>query len=110
MLELDSAIQSLVHLRTCLNSVDKARGMTSTALLKLLPTEPTSEPLRKISPTPLSSSIVDSLPSNPLFTHAPEYESQEEYLNHHGCSGSTDPLAPERAMLSTKQWEMETSM
>ncbi len=105
ILKLDSAISNLERLRTSLIDADKELVTTSHLLLQLshqeeiLPTSP------GITPRPLLNIIEDSPPSNPLFTQSPVYESKEDYFEHHGFSGTTDPLAPERLMLSLKRSE-----
>jgi len=94
---------SLVDLKTSLTNADKELETISTLLLSF------SEPEEHCKQSPrnmakrMSSSIVDSSPSNPLFTQAPEFATKEEYFSHHGCSGSTDPLEPERLWLSLKR-------
>ncbi|AYP28876.1 MAG: hypothetical protein [Circoviridae sp.] len=98
-----SAIARLEILTEFLRSVDKVLETTSDLLSQLSVTEPPLPLLLQPTRKRLSSSIVGSAPSNPLFTHSPEYATKEEYFNRHGCSGTTDQLAPERLVLCLKR-------
>jgi hypothetical protein len=59
--------------------------------------------------TRLSSTTRDSLPINNSFAASPVYATKEGYFQHCGCSGSTDPLAPERLALRLKRQETKQS-
>ncbi|AYP28685.1 MAG: hypothetical protein [Circoviridae sp.] len=98
-----SAIARLETLTEYLRCVDKVLVTTSDLLSQLSGMVPPCPSLPQPTRKRLSSSIVDSVPLNPLFMHSPEYATKEAYFSHHGCAGTTDQLAPERLVLSLKR-------
>jgi len=100
---LDSALQTLATLKTSLH--DEARELETTLGTVPLYLEQAEHLLKSQKPTltRMSSTTRDSLPSNNLFSASPVYETKEDYFRQSGCSGSMDPLAPERLALSLKR-------
>ena len=100
---LDSALRTLATLKTSLD--DEARELETTLATVPLYLEQADRLLKSQKPTltRMSSTTRDSLPSNNLFTASPVYETKEDYFHQSGCSGSMDPLAPERLALSLKR-------
>jgi len=107
---LDSALQTLATLKTSLN--DEARELETTLGLVPLYLEQADRLLKsqRVTPTRLSSSTRDSLPTNNSFSASPVYATKEDYFRASGCSGSTDPLAPERLVLSLKRQAQKQSI
>ncbi|AXH76504.1 MAG: hypothetical protein [Circoviridae sp.] len=106
---LDSATQTLATLKLSLQDEVKELEMI---LQDVLPSSEMGGPLptsRYTTPTLLSSTTRDSLPTNNLFAQSPVYATKEAYFQHCGCSGSTDPLAPERLALRLKRQETRQS-
>ena len=100
---LDSALQTLATLKTSLH--DEARELETTLGTVPLYLEQAERLLKSPKPTltRMSSTTRDSWPTNNLFSASPVYETKEDYFHQSGCSGSTDPLAPERLALSLKR-------
>lgn len=100
---LDSALQTLATLKISLqDEVKELETILATVPLYL---EQAEHLLKSQKPTltRLSSSTRDSLPTNNLFASSPVFETKEDYFRSSGCSGSTDPLAPERRELFLKK-------
>jgi len=106
---LASAVQTLATLKLSLQDEAKELEMIlqdvppSSAMGGPLPTS------HYTTPTPLSSTTRASLPTNNLFAQSPVYATKEDYFQHCGCSGSMDPLAPERLALRLKRQETRQS-
>ena len=106
---LDSALRTLATLKTSLD--DEARELETTLGTVPLYLEQADRLLRsqRVTPTLLSNTTRDSLPSNNSFASSPVYETKEDYFRSCGCIGSTDPLAPERRALSLRKQAIKQS-
>jgi len=106
---LDSALLTLGTLKTSLN--DEARELETTLATVPLYLEQADRLLKsqRVTPSRLSSSTKDSLPTNNSFSASPVYATKEDYFHASGCSGSTDELAPERLVLSLKRQALKQS-
>ncbi len=102
---LDSALQTLGTLKLSLqDEVKELETILQTVHQSCDQAEASLKSQRPIL-TRLSSSTRDSLPTNNLFAASRVYATKEGYFQHCGCSGSTDPLAPERLALRLKRQE-----
>lgn len=106
---LDSATRTLATLKLSLQDEVKELEMI---LQDVQPSSEMGGPLptsRYTTPTHLSSTTRDSWPTNNSFAQSPVFATKEAYFHHSGCSGSTDPLAPERLALRLKRQEIRQS-
>jgi hypothetical protein len=102
---LDSALQTLGTLKLSLQDEVKELEMILQDVHQSCDQAEASLKSQRPTLTRLSSSTRDSLPINNLFAASPVYATKEGYFQHCGCSGSTDPLAPERLALRLKRQE-----
>jgi hypothetical protein len=102
---LDSALQTLGTLKLSLQDEVKELEMTLQTVHQSCEQAEASLKSQRPTLTRLSSTTKDSLPTNNLFAASPVYATKEGYFQHCGCSGSTDPLAPERLALRLKRQE-----
>ena len=100
---MDSALQTLATLKTSLH--DEARELETTLATVPLYLEQADRLLKSQKPTltRMSSTTRDFWPTNSSFSASPVYETKEDYFLQSGCSGSMDPLAPERRALSLRK-------
>ena len=102
---LDSALQTLGTLKLSLQDEVKELEMILQDVHQSCDQAEASLKSQRPTLTRLSSTTRDSLPTNNLFAASPVYATKEGYFQHCGCSGSTDPLAPERLALRLKRQE-----
>jgi len=106
---LDSALQTLGTLKLSLQDEVKELEMILQDVHQSCETAEASLMSQRPTLTRLSSTSKDLPPTNNLFAASPVYATKEGYFQHCGCSGSTDPLAPERLALRLKRQELKQS-